>query len=194
MKLHTDMITENFCDDCDDCVHAVFDAKKFYDFKVGRIRCHCGCVIKPCNECIDENGNHYNCTECPWEKAKIVDAMTDEEYVRWTKENEPSIYALMTTGEMGNLFKKIALDMEMKGHEKTIKKMKDNLYVFDSIDKNCIYFRDAIFNDGVDDLKDVVDSFLHFKNWKDVEKFVNFVKKPSKKNVIKNSRKHTNKK
>lgn len=192
MKLHTDMITENFCDDCDDCVHAVFDAKKFYDFKVGRIRCHCGCVIKPCNECLDEYGNHYNCTECPWEKAKIVDAMTDEEYVRWTKENEPSIYALMTTGEMGDLFKKIALDMEMKGHEKTIKQMDEIFYAFVFIDKNCIYFRDTTFDDDFKDFKVAVDSFLRFKDWKDVEKFVKSTKKLSKKGVI--SRKHTNKK
>lgn len=75
--MDSEMGLENYCDECDAVLDAVVDAKDFYDFRVGRIRCGCGHVVKPCNECSDGNGEHYVCARCPWENAEIVDPMPD---------------------------------------------------------------------------------------------------------------------
>lgn len=102
------MITENYCNDCNNVVHAVFNFKDFYDFKFGRIRCKCGCVIVPCNECIDKNGQHYNCSKCPWKNAEIKDEMTDDEYFKWVKENEPNLFEMFLNGNFGEESKQLA--------------------------------------------------------------------------------------
>lgn len=102
------MITENYCDDV---IHAVFDEDEFYSYKTGRIRCSCGCVVVPCNECVDENGQHYNCAECPWANAEIVDAMSDYGYVRWIRDNCPNTFKEFLTGNFGEYYRFIAEDI-----------------------------------------------------------------------------------
>lgn len=106
MENHKPIMTENYCDDCDDVLHAVFDGFDFFNYKVGRIRCKCGCIVKPCNEC--EIDHIRSCANCPYDKAKVVDAMTDEEYAKWEKENEPETFALMLKGELGEHYEKVA--------------------------------------------------------------------------------------
>lgn len=88
------IITENYCDECGNQVHATFDKEDFYNFKVGLVRCsECGHIIKPCNECMDVNGEGYSsCANCPWTGAKVVDSATNEEYLRFIKENDTSLY------------------------------------------------------------------------------------------------------
>ena len=103
-----EMITENYCDSCDGVIHAVFNAEDFYNFKVGRIRCECGTVMVPCNECLDENGQHYKCSECPWKNAEIVDAMTDEDYVKWVKDNEPDMFKRFLDLSNGDYYRELA--------------------------------------------------------------------------------------
>jgi len=39
MIANSEMMTENFCGECDEVVHALFNTEDFYDHKVGRIRC-----------------------------------------------------------------------------------------------------------------------------------------------------------
>ena len=102
------MMTENYCDDCDEVLNAVVDVDDFYDFKVGRIRCKCGCIVLPCNECRDENGEHYDCGECPWSNAKIVDAMTDDEYIKWVYDNDRECFDIYLNGENGEYMKELA--------------------------------------------------------------------------------------
>lgn len=102
------MMTENYCNDCDEVLNAVVDVRDFLDFKVGRIRCKCGCVVLPCNECRDENGKHYDCGNCPYSNAKIVDAMTDDEYIKWVYENDRECFDIYLKGENGEYMKELA--------------------------------------------------------------------------------------
>lgn len=107
------MLMENYCDYCDAVLHTVCDVEEFYAFKVGAIRCNeCGGVhghiVMPCNECRDENGNHYNCAECPWKNSKVLDTMSDEEYVKYIKKNEPETFKKMLNGDLGEFYKDLA--------------------------------------------------------------------------------------
>ena len=63
------MRVEEYCDDCDRMVCAVFSREDFDAHKVGRIRCRHGHVVMPCQECED----HDQCHDCPWKDAEIVD-------------------------------------------------------------------------------------------------------------------------
>lgn len=107
-----EMITENYCDNCDDVLHAVFDTEDFFDYKVGAVRCKCGCVVMPCSDCPLDHIR--SCANCPYKNAKVVDAMTDEEYVSWLKENEKETYDLMLKGEMGENYEKVAKKVSQK--------------------------------------------------------------------------------
>ena len=75
------ILTENFCPECDEVVHQVFDREDFYRHEVGALYCpKCGHLILPCNECDD----HSNCMDCPWSKcAERSTAMSDEAYMRY---------------------------------------------------------------------------------------------------------------
>ena len=108
-----EMMTENYCDDCDDVLNAVFDEKEFWSHKVGLVKCMCGCIVKPCNEC----DNHYNCSHCPWEKAKVTKAMTDLAYMKWLKKNEPDTYEIFRSGQNGDYYNKVIEKIE-KGAKK----------------------------------------------------------------------------
>lgn len=119
---NTEMVMENYCQECDDVVHSVCNSTDFYDFKVGLIRCPtCGSIIHPCNECLDENGQHYNCGEncstCPWKNAKVLEPMEEEDYVRWHKGHEPQSYELMKNGELGEYYKDLAKLIENEEKE-----------------------------------------------------------------------------
>jgi hypothetical protein len=104
-----DMMSENYCDECDNVVHQVFNDEDFYNHKVGLIECpECGHIISPCNEC----DNNDNCEECPWRKAKISDAMTEEEHIRWYKENNTNVYNMMKSGELGYGYKELVEEIE----------------------------------------------------------------------------------
>ena len=113
-----DMDTENFCDDCDDVLHAVFNIKDFWGHKVGLIRCKCGCVVKPCNECggEDADGNAVSCDNCPWVNAKITDAMTDEEYVLWLKDNDKNTFEVYADPKNGyDHYREVIETLEVQG-------------------------------------------------------------------------------
>ena len=102
-------MTENYCDECDNVVNQVFNDEDFYNHKVGLIKCpECGHIISPCNEC----DNNDNCEECPWRKAKISDALTEEEHIRWYKENDTNVYNMMKSGELGYRYKELVEEIE----------------------------------------------------------------------------------
>jgi hypothetical protein len=105
------MMTENYCDGCDNVVHQVFNEEDFYNHKVGLIKCpECGTIIKPCNEC-----DHNNCVDCPWKSASISEAMSDEEHIHWYKENDKDVYELMKNGDLGLGYKELVeeiIDLE----------------------------------------------------------------------------------
>ena len=99
-----EMMTENYCNGCDNVVHQIFNVEDFYNYKVGLIKCpECGTIIKPCNEC----DNNDNCAECPWNMAKVSDPITDEEHIRWYKENDKKIYEMMKNGDLGDGYKEL---------------------------------------------------------------------------------------
>jgi hypothetical protein len=99
-----DIMTENYCDECDNVVHQVFNIEDFYNYKVGLVKCpECGTIIKPCNEC----DNNDNCAECPWNKAKVSDAISEEEHILWYKENNKRIYEMMKKGDLGDGYKEL---------------------------------------------------------------------------------------
>jgi len=170
--MDNEMMLENYCDDCDDVLNVVVNAKDFYDFKVGRIRCKCGCVVKPCNECLDENGQHYNCSKCPWEKAKIVHPMTDEEHIRWVRDNEPKLYKLFLEGKMGDHYKEVIAKIEQEDSEASIKIMKSFGYVLYDVTEYGIFFRDKNFK-----ATKGVESLLKFKDWKAVKRYADEISK-----------------
>lgn len=70
---------ENFCDECDAVLNAVFDYDRFWSFEVGRVKCtECGHVNVPCNECFGTDiMNIYGCLNCPWVKS-VVSISTEE--------------------------------------------------------------------------------------------------------------------
>ena len=101
------MMTENYCDECDEVVHQVFGERDFYKHKVGRIICPvCGHFVMPCNEC-----NATNCEDCPWKKSEPTKGMDETEYIVWYKENDPKVFDLMKSGDLGEYFKKIANEL-----------------------------------------------------------------------------------
>lgn len=105
-----DIITENYCTGCDNIVHQVFNDEDFYNHKVGLIECpECGMLIRPCNECDDNS----RCAYCPWNKAKISDAMTEEEHILWYKENDTKIYKMMKNGDLGEGYKELIEELEI---------------------------------------------------------------------------------
>ncbi len=75
-------MTENFCDQCDATLLAVFDMDRFWDFETGRIKCReCGAVNRPCNECFGTNiKDVVSCSNCPWNHAEAVESMTEIDY------------------------------------------------------------------------------------------------------------------
>jgi len=109
-----EILTENYCDDCDEVLYAVFDEDAFNNHKVGAIQCKCGCIVMPCNECnwVDINGNHTECETCPWKNADVTKAMSDEAYVRWCKANEPKIYEIMKGNTNGDYYHEIIKKIE----------------------------------------------------------------------------------
>lgn len=105
-----EMLTENHCDGCDEYLHAVVDTEDFFAYKVGRIRCSCGYISMPCNECPLDHIK--DCPTCPYKDAEIVNAMSAQEYVSWLKKHENETYQLMLKGEMGETYQKIAKETE----------------------------------------------------------------------------------
>lgn len=165
------ILCENYCDECDEMVHTLVNEKDFYDFKVGRIRCpNCGAIIHPCNECLDENGQHYdcgiNCKDCPWYKAKIVKPLTDEEYMRYLKDNEPKMYETYKNGKQGDYYNEIISKLEYEDIEPYVKGMKKKGWsLFQNDKKYVIFKKNEKTKNGFDELR-------MFKNWKEVEKFI----------------------
>ena len=115
------ILTEDYCCECDETVHQVFSEKDFFAHKVGRIRCpNCGHAILPCNECED----HDACGNCPWKKAAVYDAMSDEAYIRHLRTDDPELYKMFKSGDMGDHFMGIIekVERELKNEEKRVRK------------------------------------------------------------------------
>jgi hypothetical protein len=107
------MLLENYCDECDEVVHAVFNDDDFINHRIGTIRCPvCGSTILPCNECE----NHDMCSECPWDNVPPEDAMSDEAYMRYIRAYEPWLYEKFVNGEMGNHYDDIIKKIEKKSN------------------------------------------------------------------------------
>ena len=106
------ILTENFCDECDEVLNQVFDEKAFYAGKVGALICpKCGHVTMPCNECEA----HDACGDCPWAKSDRCVAMSDESYMRYLRAYEPATYKLFKSGENGHYYDKIIAKIEKGG-------------------------------------------------------------------------------
>ena len=106
------MMTENYCDECDAVVHAVFDEDDFYNHRVGTVKCpDCGETILPCNECED----HSACSQCPWSGVPATEAMSDEAYVRYERSVNPKVFEMFKNGDMGEVYQKVALEIEKSG-------------------------------------------------------------------------------
>ena len=74
------------------------------------IKCpECGTIIKPCNECDDNN----RCADCPWKNASISEAMSDEDHILWYKENNMEIYEMMKNGDLGIGYKELVEELEI---------------------------------------------------------------------------------
>lgn len=109
MKKKDSILTENYCNDCDEVLNQVFDIDAFYEHKVGALICpKCGCVNMPCNECED----HDDCGNCPWANADRCVAMSDESYMRYLRAYEPETYKLFKSGEDGHYYDKIIKKIE----------------------------------------------------------------------------------
>ena len=99
------MLTENYCDECYEVVHAVFDMDDFYAHRIGTIRCpNCGHVIMPCNECDDHDG----CGDCPWRGVHPEEAMSDEATLRYIRDTTPKMFRYYLDGSMGEAMQKVA--------------------------------------------------------------------------------------
>lgn len=101
------IMTENYCDECDNVLHAVFDIGDFESHRRGSIVCECGTVVMPCNEC---DGNE--CGDCPWRDSIPTPAMTDVEYVKWVKENAPSLYNVLKDPCNGGSYAEIIRELD----------------------------------------------------------------------------------
>lgn len=108
------MITENYCDRCDACVHAVIDFDEFAKFRSGPVRCHCGHVVMPCNECDEGRllGKSFDCARCPWRNCDPMDEMTDLDYVRFIKDDDPAVFDCYLNGHCGEIYQKLAEEIE----------------------------------------------------------------------------------
>lgn len=103
------ILTENYCNECDEVLHQVFDYNDFYAHKVGALICpNCGHVTMPCNECE----NHNACGHCPWAKAEKSNTMSAEAYMRYLKSYEPRLYKIFKDGENGDYYAEIIKKIE----------------------------------------------------------------------------------
>lgn len=102
------IMTENYCDECDDVLHAVFDIDDFESHHRGSIMCKCGTVVMPCNECDD----HGMCGDCPWKDSIATPAMSDVEYVKWIKENEPATWEILKDSYNGGVYAEVIRKLE----------------------------------------------------------------------------------
>lgn len=103
------MLTENFCDECDEVLHQVFAKGQFFSHKVGALICpKCGHVTMPCNECED----HDACADCPWQNTEAMKAMSDEAYMCYLKANEPKLYRLFKRGDNGDYYGEVIKKIE----------------------------------------------------------------------------------
>lgn len=109
MAKRGEILTENYCDNCDEVLNQVFSTKAFYAGKVGALICpKCGHVTMPCNECED----HDACGDCPWEKSERCVAMSDESYIRYLRAYEKDSYNMFKSGENGDYYDKIIKKIE----------------------------------------------------------------------------------
>ena len=111
--MNPDICLEEYCNMCDNPEHIVFNADDLDNFKVGLIKCHCGELIRPCNYC----NNRYPCGDnyanlCPWNKAKITNAMDDVDYLEWIKKYEPECYVHYKDGTCGDYYKELVEKIE----------------------------------------------------------------------------------
>ena len=105
------IMTENYCDECNEVVHAVFDEEDFRNHKVGTIKCPvCGETIFPCNECED----HSACSSCPWFQTPSTEAMSDEAYVRYERSENPKFFEMCLNGDLGPTYQMVALAIEKR--------------------------------------------------------------------------------
>ena len=132
------IMTENYCDECDDVLHAVFDIDDFESHHRGSIMCKCGTVVMPCNECED----HGMCGDCPWKDSIPTPAMSDVEYLKWMKENEPASWEILKDAYNGGKYAELIRELEEsteatdKASEAT--ENKDKWIVrFDVLDDDC---------------------------------------------------------
>ena len=105
---------ENYCDECDEVLHSLVDAEDFAAFRAGPVRCLCGHVVMPCNECRIELDEEQDCSNCPFRNAAVSTPLTDEEYVAWVKANELDGFLLMLEGGMGDAYQKVAKEINNK--------------------------------------------------------------------------------
>ena len=134
IKMKRVIITENYCDDCDNVLHAVFDIKDFESHRRGSIVCECGTVVMPCNEC-----DGIGCGDCPWKNSTPTPAMTDMEYVKWVKENSPSLYEILKDIDNGGKYAEVIreLDGVVETTDKVSKPTESNdmwVVIFDEFD------------------------------------------------------------
>lgn len=105
----TNILTENYCDECDKVLHQVFDRDAFYAHKVGALICpKCGHVTMPCNECDD----HDACANCPWTNADKSKVMSDEALMRYLKAHEPEVYKSFKNGDNGDYYAEVIKNIE----------------------------------------------------------------------------------
>ena len=113
------VLTENYCDECDQVLHAAFDRNEFFDHKTGVVECpDCGKRVMPCNECPD----HANCDNCPWGNTPSAAGLSDEGYVRFLREHEPKSYETYRNGANGEYYAKICAEIEKREAWKKSKK------------------------------------------------------------------------
>lgn len=105
----SDIFLEDYCDECDEVLHQVFDADQFFSHKVGALICPvCGHVTMPCNECE----NHDECGNCPWADAEPHEVLSDEAYMRYLKSHYPRVYRKFKNGEMGDYYAEVIKKIE----------------------------------------------------------------------------------
>lgn len=127
------IMTENYCDECDDVLHAVFDIDDFESHRLGSIMCKCGTVVMPCNECED----HGMCGDCPWKDSIPTPAMSDVEYVKWIKETAPASWEILKDAFNGGAELIRELEKANESTDKASEATESNdmwIVVFDEID------------------------------------------------------------